>query len=206
MSLFSKIEESIERGFRKWTERMFGPADSDELLLVHRAILESIESRVQTVARGRRVFPYGHVTVTLVSADPDRRALYQTAFGEGGRRHGGLRNGRLCNKGRSRLSAHPPNVRGGATYLEQPAPRRPARVNRLRAGLPALRGRSPFSRAPGGAVRAPSQHHRGTMVGDDRLGRKNETVPLISLLLTATREPGCQQPPGCDCVRGTRPG
>ena len=85
MSLFSKIEESIERGFRKWTERMFGPADSGELLLVHRAILESIESRVQTVARGKRVFPYGHVTVTLVSADPDRRALYQTAFGEGGR-------------------------------------------------------------------------------------------------------------------------
>jgi hypothetical protein len=85
MSLFSKIEESIERGFRKWTERMFGPADSDELLLVHRAILESIESRVQTVARGKRIFPYGHVTVTLVSADTDRRALYQTAFGEGGR-------------------------------------------------------------------------------------------------------------------------
>jgi len=85
MSLFSKIEESIERGFRKWTERMFGPADSDELLLVHRAILESIESRVETVARGKRVFPYGHVTVTLVSADPDRRALYQMAFGENGR-------------------------------------------------------------------------------------------------------------------------
>jgi hypothetical protein len=85
MSLFSKIEESIERGFRKWTERMFGPADSSELLLVHRAILESIESRVQTVARGKRVFPYGHVTVTLVAADPDRRALYQAAFGEGGR-------------------------------------------------------------------------------------------------------------------------
>ena len=137
---------------------------------------------------------------------PRTKRVPPGAFGEGGRRHGGLRNGRLCSEGRSRLSAHPPNVRGGATYLEQPAPRRPARVNRLRAGLPALRGRSPFSRAPGGAVRAPSQHHRGTMVGDDRLGRKNGTVPLISLLLTATREPGCQQPPGCDCVRGTRPG
>jgi hypothetical protein len=85
MSLFSKIEESIERGFRKWTERMFGPADSDELLLVHRGILESIESRVQTVARGKRIFPYGHVAVTLVSADAVRRALYQAAFGEGGR-------------------------------------------------------------------------------------------------------------------------
>ena len=85
MNLFSKIEESIERGFRKWTERMAGPADSGELLLVHRAILESIESKVQTVARGKRVFPYGHVTVTLVSADADRRALYETAFGEGRR-------------------------------------------------------------------------------------------------------------------------
>src|ERR1039458_9055928 len=85
MNLFSKIEESIERGFRKWTERMFGAADSSELLLVHRPILESIESRVETVARGQRVFPYGHVTVTLISADPGRRALYQTAFGEGGR-------------------------------------------------------------------------------------------------------------------------
>ena len=61
---------------------MFGPAQSDELLLVHRAILEEIEGKVQTVARGRRVFPYARVAVTLVSADADRRALYQTAFGE----------------------------------------------------------------------------------------------------------------------------
>jgi len=37
------------------------------------------------VARGQRVFPYPHLVVTLVSADPDRRAVYQTAFGEEGR-------------------------------------------------------------------------------------------------------------------------
>jgi hypothetical protein len=85
MNLFSEIEKTIERGFRKWTERMLGPADSDEFLLVHRAILEAIETKVQTVARGQRVFPYARVTVTLVSLDADRRALYQTAFGEGGR-------------------------------------------------------------------------------------------------------------------------
>jgi hypothetical protein len=91
MDLFSGIEKSIERGFRKWTERMLGPADSDEVLLVHRSILESIESKVQTVARGKRVFPYSHVTVTLVSQDPDRRALYQTAFGEGGRLESDIR-------------------------------------------------------------------------------------------------------------------
>jgi hypothetical protein len=85
MKLFSEIEKTIERGFRRWTERVFGPADSDQLLLVHRAILEEIETKVQTVARGQRVFPYARVTVTLVSADPDRRALYQTAFGQDGR-------------------------------------------------------------------------------------------------------------------------
>ncbi len=91
MSLFSDIEKTIERGFRHWTERVFGPADSDQLLLVYRAILEEIEGKVQTVARGRRVFPYPRLTVTLVSPDPDRRAVYQTAFGEGGRLESDIR-------------------------------------------------------------------------------------------------------------------
>jgi hypothetical protein len=91
MNLFSGIEKTIERGFRKWTDRMLGPADSDEVLLVHRAILEAIEGKVQTVARGERVFPYSRVAVTLISPDPDRRALYQTAFGEGGRLEADIR-------------------------------------------------------------------------------------------------------------------
>ena len=65
MSLFSEIEKTIERGFRHWTEKMFGAADSNELLLVHRAILEEIETKVQTVARGKRVFPFSHLKVTL---------------------------------------------------------------------------------------------------------------------------------------------
>ena len=82
MSLFSEIEKTIERGFRQWTERMFGPADSNELLLVHRAILEEIEGKVQMVARGRRVFPFARVMVTLVAAEQERRAMLQAAFGE----------------------------------------------------------------------------------------------------------------------------
>lgn len=81
MNLFSNIEKTIERGFRRWSEKMFGPAESDQLLLVHRAILESIESKVQVVSHGRRVFPFPHVTVTLISPDPDRRTLYEAAFG-----------------------------------------------------------------------------------------------------------------------------
>jgi len=81
MRLFAEIEKTIERGFRRWTDRMFGPAESGELLLVHRAILEEIESKIQTVARGRRIFPFTRVEVILVSSDPGRRDLYQAAFG-----------------------------------------------------------------------------------------------------------------------------
>jgi hypothetical protein len=91
MRLFGNIEKTIERGFRKWTERAFGPGQSDELLLVHRGVLEEIESQVQTLARGRRVFPFARVTVTLVSADAARRTLYESAFGEAGRLESDIR-------------------------------------------------------------------------------------------------------------------
>jgi hypothetical protein len=82
MSLFSGIEKTIERGFQRWTERLFGAADANELMLTHRAILEEVESKVETLARGRRVFPFAHLSVTLVSADANRRAILETAFGE----------------------------------------------------------------------------------------------------------------------------
>jgi hypothetical protein len=82
MSLFSEIEKTIERGFHRFAERMFGPADSSELLLLHRAILAEVENKVQIVARGRRVFPFARVVVTLVAAEAERRAILQAAFGE----------------------------------------------------------------------------------------------------------------------------
>ena len=91
MKLFAEIEKSIERGFRKWTERVLGPVESNELLLVHRAILEEIEGRVETLAGGRRVFPYGRVIVTLQAADAVRRTRWQAALGEGGRLEAGIR-------------------------------------------------------------------------------------------------------------------
>jgi hypothetical protein len=82
MSIFSEIEKTIERGFHRWTEHMFGPADSNELLLLHRAILAEVEDKVQIVARGRRIFPFARVVVTLVSAEAERRTILQAAFGE----------------------------------------------------------------------------------------------------------------------------
>jgi FHA domain len=80
MRFFAGVEKAIEAGFRKWTEKVFGPAESDEVLVVHRAILQEIEGRIQTVQRGKRIFPYNYLRVTLVSPAAERRALFQTAF------------------------------------------------------------------------------------------------------------------------------
>jgi hypothetical protein len=82
MSLFSEIEKTIERGFRHWTERLFGPAQAGDLITLHRAILEEIESRVEIMPRGRRVFPFGRVIVAVPETDPGRRTLLETAFAE----------------------------------------------------------------------------------------------------------------------------
>ncbi len=82
MSLFSGIEKSIERGFRRWTERLFGAAESNQLLMVHRAILDELETKIETLARGRRLFPFARVAVTIFSEDANRRAMLETAFGE----------------------------------------------------------------------------------------------------------------------------
>ncbi|HEY1339004.1 MAG TPA: FHA domain-containing protein [Bryobacteraceae bacterium] len=82
MSLFAEIEKSIERGFRRWTEKMFGPGEADAMVVMQHQILEDVESKVQTMARGKRVFPFTRVTVTLASADAARRDLLESAFGE----------------------------------------------------------------------------------------------------------------------------
>jgi len=80
MSFFSEVEKTIEREFRKWTEKAFGPAESDELLLVHHGILDEVAGKVQTVGRGERIFPFNQVVVRLASPDAARRTLLEAAF------------------------------------------------------------------------------------------------------------------------------
>lgn len=91
MSFFADVERSIEREFRKWTQKAFGAAESDELLLLHRAIMEEIESRIQTLHRGQRIFPFNHLVVRLVSPDPARRALFEAALGQNHRLESDIR-------------------------------------------------------------------------------------------------------------------
>jgi hypothetical protein len=80
VSFFSEVEKAVEREFRRWTAKAFGPAESDELLIVHRRILEEVEGKIQTMPRGKRIFAYNHLLVRLVSPDAARRAMFQAAF------------------------------------------------------------------------------------------------------------------------------
>jgi hypothetical protein len=80
MSLFTEIEKSIDRAFRSWTQRAFGPERANDLVILHRAILQEIESRVEVLSRGQRVFPFAHVTVTMVGDTPSRREILSAAF------------------------------------------------------------------------------------------------------------------------------
>ena len=91
MSLFSEIERAVERGFRRWTEKVFGEAESDDLVLVHRSILERVESRIEPAQRGRPIFPYNHIAVRLGSPDEHRRATYSAALLQDARLEGEIR-------------------------------------------------------------------------------------------------------------------
>ena len=82
MSLFSEIEKTIDRAFRTWTQRAFGAERANDLVILHRAILGEIESKVQVLARGQRVFPFPYVSVTIVGDTPRRREILRAAFND----------------------------------------------------------------------------------------------------------------------------
>ncbi len=49
---------------------------------MHRAILEEVAGKIQTVHRGKQIFPFNHLLVRFASPDPARRAVLEGAFGE----------------------------------------------------------------------------------------------------------------------------
>jgi hypothetical protein len=82
MSLFADIEKNIDRAFKAFARQAFGVERSNDLVIMHHAILEEIEGKVQVLARGQKVFPFPQVNVTIVGDTPKRRELLQAAFGE----------------------------------------------------------------------------------------------------------------------------
>jgi hypothetical protein len=61
-------------------ERLFGGRPPREPLEVRRAVIESLVSQVQPVGRGRRVLPFNHATVHVVSVDPTERRVMKEAL------------------------------------------------------------------------------------------------------------------------------
>jgi len=51
------------------------------MVVMHRAILQEIESQVEVMARGRRVYPFGCVVVTLKAEGQKRVAVLQGTLG-----------------------------------------------------------------------------------------------------------------------------
>jgi len=91
VTFFSDIEKAIERMFHRSTEKMFGKAEADDLLLVHREILKDVESRIERAQRDQPVFPYNHLTIRLSTPDEHRRATYAACFIRDARLEGDLR-------------------------------------------------------------------------------------------------------------------
>ncbi len=75
---FERRIETILRGLL----RSPSPEQRRELIEVHRAILEEVASRVDSLPRGKRVFGYSHIRVEVLT-ERERRRSYEMVFLEG---------------------------------------------------------------------------------------------------------------------------
>ncbi len=84
MSIVRRMEKQLDQRLR----RLFSHGDESapeqrlELVEIQRAILDDIVARVQTLRRGKRVFPYNDVTVRIHARDAQERELFAAAFPE----------------------------------------------------------------------------------------------------------------------------
>ena len=85
MNLFSEIEKTIERGFRRFPSACSDPPIPTNCCWCIAPSWKRSAARCRPWRAASASFRIPHVTVTLISADADRRAVYQTAFGEDGR-------------------------------------------------------------------------------------------------------------------------
>ncbi|WP_109488738.1 FHA domain-containing protein [Occallatibacter savannae] len=81
MSRLQQIEQRIDRALRALL-RSSSPEQRREIIEVHRAILEEIGSRVDSLPRGKRGFSYSNIQVQIL-AEADRRRSYEKVFVDG---------------------------------------------------------------------------------------------------------------------------
>jgi FHA domain len=81
LGIASNLESWIQGIVRKKLSRNSAPHQ----LEIRRAILDEIESRVQPIGNGGRIFPYQLLTISLHVQDDDRRYFLEGSFVEGDR-------------------------------------------------------------------------------------------------------------------------
>ena len=81
MSRLQQIEQRIDQALRTLL-RASSPEQRREIIEVHRAILEEIASRVDSLPRGKRGFGYSNIQVQIL-AEPNRRRSYEKVFIDG---------------------------------------------------------------------------------------------------------------------------
>jgi len=80
MSRLQQIEHRIDQALRNLL-RSSSPEQRREIIEVHRAILEEITSRVDSLPRGKLSFAFSYVKVQVL-AEPERRRSYEKVFVE----------------------------------------------------------------------------------------------------------------------------
>lgn len=78
MKLLADIERHIDQRIRGLFQH--GTPGRTELIEVERGIFEDLRSRIETLPRGRLVFPYNRVHILLAPPPPDRRRAYELVF------------------------------------------------------------------------------------------------------------------------------
>lgn len=74
-----RLESKIARTLDSAASRALGSAARDPLAVIH-AVVEVVQQELQPAGRGRRVFPYNTVTVTVAVASAAERARYEAVL------------------------------------------------------------------------------------------------------------------------------
>ena len=84
MNRLHEFERFVDEKLRGLVRGSAPQGERRELIEVHRAILDEVAAHSESLPRGRRVFSYPHLVVSVLLPEPGRRRAYEVALIEGG--------------------------------------------------------------------------------------------------------------------------
>jgi hypothetical protein len=90
VSILRRFERQVDEKLRK----LFSASESEsqDMLEIHRSILDEVTTKIQPLRRGKRGFPYNHLLVHIPVVDPERRAAFAMTFADGDELTGDIRD------------------------------------------------------------------------------------------------------------------